>query len=125
MATGGNPHCGYPARNSAGGGGGEEKRERGWGTSSLQNRMIQTYPEGVMKPTIMRTRRKKAWWPWLVFAILGVSVLVVRVWAARLATQLRPAWPHRLLSAPKQVQKHCYQSQGTTTGGWSRDQYPR
>ncbi len=30
----------------------------------------------VMKPTIMRIRRKKTWWPWLAFAILSVSVLV-------------------------------------------------
>jgi hypothetical protein len=29
-----------------------------------------------MKPTITQTGRKKTWWRWLVFAILGVSVLV-------------------------------------------------
>ena len=33
-----------------------------------------------MKPTIMQTRRKKTRWPWLVFGILGVSVLVYALW---------------------------------------------
>jgi len=37
--------------------------------------MIPIYSEGAMKP-IMQTRRKKTRWPWLVFAILAVTVLV-------------------------------------------------
>jgi hypothetical protein len=42
----------------------------------LQNRLIQTYSERVTKPNIMRTTWEKTRWPWLVFAILVVGLLV-------------------------------------------------
>src|SRR6266404_3190999 len=35
----------------------------------------------------------------------------IRVGAAGMATQRWPAWSRRLLSSPKQIQKHCYPSQ--------------
>ena len=38
--------------------------------------MIQIYPDGMMKRIITRIRRKRTWWPWLLLAILGMSVLV-------------------------------------------------
>jgi hypothetical protein len=32
-----------------------------------------------MKPTIMRTKRKRAWWLWLVLAMLGLGLVVYAV----------------------------------------------
>jgi hypothetical protein len=41
----------------------------------LQDRIVQPYSVGEMKPIIMQARRKKTRWLWLVFTILGVGVL--------------------------------------------------